>query len=507
MQILLSTLMILIWGCFILAAAPVNATRQWRIMTGFYSITLILALAYAVLKITYGNEAILWFNPSIVSALILPLVSFLAVILTRYAKTYLNGQSEVSYFQRWFSLTLLSVCGVLTSNHMLLFLWSWISISLCFHNLLMIFPERPRAALAAHKKFIFARIAESCLLVAFVLFYQYWQSPWISEWVSNATNIQTLPISLSIASVLLVITAMIKCAQLPIHGWLIQVVESPTPVSALLHAGIVNLGGFLIILFAPLINLSPLSLWLMLIWSSLSLFVAALVMHTRISIKVRLAWSTCAQMGFMLLECALGYYELALLHLLAHSLYKAYAFLNASSTVNVYLQRQLSDHPRINLYKFIASMLISVVFVWLWNEIHAIHHAMTILYVAMFTVLFNHLFGRWQWWLTIPIAALLLVSVYELQRLGLYRIMMFPENTLSTLMLSWVSGLFVLLSGLYWLLKLAPNHPQSRAFYRLLYAGFYLDEWSTRLTLAIWPTELPKNNLLIVKRYSQEIQK
>ncbi len=108
--------------------------------------------------------------------------------------------------------------------------------------------------------------------------------------------------------------------------------EAPTPVSALLHAGVVNMGGFVLLRVAELIGLVP-SQWLLVIVGSLTAVLAGMVMLTRISIKVRLAWSTCAQMGFMLMEIGLGLYELALLHLVAHSLYKAYAFLSSGEAV------------------------------------------------------------------------------------------------------------------------------------------------------------------------------
>jgi NAD(P)H-quinone oxidoreductase subunit 5 len=109
--------------------------------------------------------------------------------------------------------------------------------------------------------------------------------------------------------------------------------EAPTPVSALLHAGVVNLGGFVLIRLAPLVAEVPLAAGLLVAAGAFTAVVAALVMSTRISIKVALAWSTCAQMGFMLLQCGLGLWEMALLHLVAHSLYKAHAFLAAGGVV------------------------------------------------------------------------------------------------------------------------------------------------------------------------------
>ncbi|XLM23048.1 NADH-quinone oxidoreductase subunit L, partial [Chromobacterium piscinae] len=111
----------------------------------------------------------------------------------------------------------------------------------------------------------------------------------------------------------------IKTAQLPFHGWLTQVMEAPTPISALLHAGVVNLGGIVLIKAAPLLQTAPPANLLLMLWGGASALLCCLVMLTRISVKLRLAWSTCAQMGFMLLEIGMGRYSLALLHLLAHS--------------------------------------------------------------------------------------------------------------------------------------------------------------------------------------------
>ena len=99
---------------------------------------------------------------------------------------------------------------------------------------------------------------------------------------------------------------MLKRAQLPFHGWLYPGDGAPTPVSAPLHAGIVNLGGFVLLRFAPLVSEVPAAQTPLVVVGAATAVLAALVMTTRISIKVMLAWSTCAQMGFMLMQCGLG---------------------------------------------------------------------------------------------------------------------------------------------------------------------------------------------------------
>ena len=111
--------------------------------------------------------------------------------------------------------------------------------------------------------------------------------------------------------------------------------ETPTPVSALLHAGIINAGGFLVLRLADVMLLAPSALEALAAVGGLTALFGSLAMLTQTSIKVQLAYSTIAQMGFMLLQCGLGAFSSALLHIVAHSLYKAHAFLSSGSVVDM----------------------------------------------------------------------------------------------------------------------------------------------------------------------------
>jgi NAD(P)H-quinone oxidoreductase subunit 5 len=132
---------------------------------------------------------------------------------------------------------------------------------------------------------------------------------------------------------LLVLAAALKTAAFPLHGWLTEVMEAPTPVSALLHAGIINAGGFLLIRTADLVQASPGAMAALVMIGGLTALFGAVVMLTQSAVKTALAWSTISQMGFMLLQCGLGLWALALLHIVAHSMYKAHAFLSSGGAV------------------------------------------------------------------------------------------------------------------------------------------------------------------------------
>lgn len=185
----------------------------------------------------------------------------------------------------------------------------------------------------AHKKFLLARCADLCMVAGAVAFWSTFDTLRIDEIGEAASSSRSLPLGAQFSIAFVALAAVLKSAQLPFHGWLIQVMEAPTPVSALLHAGVVNIGGFVLLRFAPIVDTAVPTRTLLVIVGVFTAVIASLVMTTRVSVKVPLAWSTCAQMGFMLLQCGLGLWELALLHLVAHSVYKAHAFLSAGSTV------------------------------------------------------------------------------------------------------------------------------------------------------------------------------
>jgi NAD(P)H-quinone oxidoreductase subunit 5 len=155
----------------------------------------------------------------------------------------------------------------------------------------------------------------------------------LAELFAAADAATTVSPLMHMAGFLLVLGAATKSAQFPFHTWLPQTLETPTPVSALMHAGIVNAGGYVIIRTSPLVALTPWALNFLVIVGGFTACFAAVVMLAQTSIKKSLAYSTIAQMGFMLMQCGLGAYSAAMLHILAHSLYKAYAFLSSGSVL------------------------------------------------------------------------------------------------------------------------------------------------------------------------------
>ncbi|WP_394189235.1 NADH-quinone oxidoreductase subunit L [Pseudoalteromonas atlantica] len=432
--------------------------------------------------------------------IMLALIMFIGISLVKFCQNYMAGEPRINYFWRWLLTTLSAVTLVVISNHLMLFWLGWLCISLALHQLLMFYPNRPRAALAAHKKFIVARLAESCLLLAFVLLYIVHNS-WLISDISLAysNNVGPLSASEQLAAVLIAIAALIKCAQLPLHGWLIQVVEAPTPVSALLHAGVINLGGFLLILFAPLFMQATVAQWLVLVVAGLTTVISALVMTTRVSVKVRLAWSTSAQMGLMLLECALGLFELALLHLVTHSMYKAYAFLNAGNAITEDINRRHAPEHTPSASHWLLGVSISSVITglaWYFSDYNGAVSIWLLLAGAL-AILIATKHGKSQGTIFIPM--IIIASLATLSYISLKAFFTLAIGTTAWREAAfspadnWAILLIVALIGFSYVLKNQSQHPRVKALSTLLFAGLYLDEWFTRLTLKIWPIRLPVN--------------
>lgn len=318
-------------ACFASPGATTAATWRWARRASWLALVGALSALAAVLSGFSGAGLVVRSDP--LGAVLMLLVAFVGWVIVRYSQPYLNGEPEERHYVRWIMATLATVSLVIATNHVLLLALAWTATSFALHRLLTFYGERPAAVVAAHKKYIVARAADGCMFAAAGLLFATFGTWRMDDIMQLVAGMPAVPLAAQAAVLLVACAALLKCAQLPFHGWLIQVMEAPTPVSALLHAGVVNLGGFVLLRFAPLVSDVPAAQVLLVVAGTATAVLAALVMTTRISIKVMLAWSTCAQMGFMLMQCGLGVWEMALLHLVAHSLYKAHAFLGAGGAV------------------------------------------------------------------------------------------------------------------------------------------------------------------------------
>ncbi|QGX98553.1 oxidoreductase [Roseovarius faecimaris] len=290
-----------------------------------------MAVGPVTLSALQGAVA-LTLKADLISVTLSLLVAFIGWVVIRYSRTYLDGETQEGRFHALMLATLAAVLVFVQSGSLGLLLLSTVLVGLGLRRLLLFYGERPEARRAATKFALVWHGADAALvLAAGLLIASYGTADLAGIAAAAAQTGLTLTASLAVA--LIVLAAALKTAAFPLHGWLTEVMEAPTPVSALLHAGIINSGGVLLIAFAGLVQLSAGAMAALVMIGGFTALFGAAVMLTQSAVKTSLAWSTVSQMGFLLLQCGLGLWALALLHIVAHSLYKAHAFLSSGGAV------------------------------------------------------------------------------------------------------------------------------------------------------------------------------
>ncbi len=468
------------------SAAP--AVTSWRTFIMLSAV----ALAFTVLAAFLPPPVLMlkpWVHPTVLGSVLAMLVQLLGTVIGAFSSRYMEGEPGQHRYTAALAGVLASVHLLLLADHWVVLMAAWALVGVALQQLLCFYPDRPFALLAAYKKRIADRLADALLIGAAVLA---WGTVGSGSFADLWAHIgrEGMSTALHASAVCLVLAVILRTALLPVHGWLIQVMEAPTPVSALLHAGVVNLGGFVLIRFAPLLEQATPARALLITFGLATAVLAGLVMLTRISIKVRLAWSTVAQMGFMLLECGLGLYTLAALHLIGHSLYKAHAFLSASTVVretrlqflrgaNVPAPFSLLIAPAmaVGAVIVIQSLVSSVAWPWWWSAIMGLAWA-PLLWLS------DQRTGAREVFLH-SLSGLLMISGLTLAALLVHALPLGIQDKPNDTM-----GLVTLLcmAALYLCLVVLQLRPQTlRSWRRWSYAGFYVDEAYTRLALHLWP--------------------
>jgi NAD(P)H-quinone oxidoreductase subunit 5 len=370
----LPILCLLLTVCVPVAIANARPQTMRQVVTGMIGLALIGALVHFFLHVARGGESISWslveVSPAAsvdlgmyydgATSLMLELVSFVGFVVSRFSIRYLEGEATQGRYFRWLGFTVGAVSLMVVAGNLLLFFAAWVMTSWGLHQLLLHYRHRPSAHRAAWTKFAISRLGDTFLIAALILIFQSFGTFELKELfakVALADADSAFSASHAAIAWLLMLGAVTKSAQFPFHIWLPDTMETPTPVSALMHAGIVNAGGYLVIRMSPLFALAPAALVTLALIGAFTACFASLVMMTQPSVKRALAYSTIAQMGFMMLQCGLGAFSAAMLHIVAHSLYKAYAFLTSGSVVQQAQSLNAAAAPSPSLATSTAALL------------------------------------------------------------------------------------------------------------------------------------------------------
>lgn len=280
----------------------------------------------------------LQYDNIVCSMLILVLsVSFLVHL---FSTSYMDGDPHLPRFMSYLSLFTFFMVILVTSGNLLQLFIGWEGVGLCSYLLINFWYTRIQANKAAIKAMILNKIGDVSLLLAMILVWKLFGSWNYSTIFSSFINEENRNI-LSICNFLLLIGVIGKSAQIGLHTWLPDAMEGPTPVSALIHAAtMVTAGVFLIIRLSPLFEQTPSILVIVVLIGSLTAFFSSTIGLTQSDFKKVIAYSTCSQLGYMVLICGFSYYKLSLFHLINHGFFKALLFLSAGSIIHALLDEQ-----------------------------------------------------------------------------------------------------------------------------------------------------------------------
>lgn len=277
-------------------------------------------------------------------------ILIIGTMIYSYARNYLQSDITRIRFLGQFSLLLVSVSLLAMAENLLAAFFAWQFIGLSLYLLLNHYHYDQDANKAAKKKFVINRLGDCCFLLAVVIAYHTEQST-LFTMLTNSTHANLI-------CSLIFVCVMTKCAQFPFHVWLIDTMETPTPVSAMMHAGVINAGGILLTRISPIFITQQYLIYTALSLGLVTALLSIIWMNQQADTKKKLAYSTMGQMGYMLSQCSLGAFPAAVFHLISHGFFKASLFLNAGETLQAQPQPELhSTYSQLALACLAASII------------------------------------------------------------------------------------------------------------------------------------------------------
>ncbi len=277
------------------------------------------------------------------TAIMLIVVTTVSLLVHIYSAGYMHGDPGYYRFFSYLSLFTFSMLMLVMGNNLLQLYFGWEAVGLCSYFLIGFWYEKKSAADAGKKAFIVNRFGDFGFGLGVFMVFLFIGSIQYSDIFAKVGTLQGQTIQMlgydvdlvTLIALLLFCGAVGKSAQLPLHVWLPDAMEGPTPVSALIHAAtMVTAGVFMVARFSPLFNLSKTAMAVVAITGAATSLFAATIALVQNDIKRIIAYSTCSQLGYMFLACGVGAYGAGVFHLYTHAFFKALLFLGAGSVMH-----------------------------------------------------------------------------------------------------------------------------------------------------------------------------
>ena len=293
-------------------------------------VVFLAAAVLAVLAFSGNTIAGAAFAVDRLSAVILFVTSGISLTVHAFSVRYMDGDAAQQRFFRDIGLMTGTILVMVTAADVIPFVVAWVAASWALASLIGHRRDWAAARASRRKTVTFLSVGDVALIAAAVLAVASFGTTNLAGIVEAAAAGGTTTLALAI---LLLVAAIAKSAQLPLQGWLPDTMTAPTPVSALMHAGFVNAGGYLLARFADLFLAQPAVLMTAFIVGALTALIGSAAMLVQSDVKRSLAYSTVGQMGFMVMQCGLGAFFAAIYHLVVHGVFKATLFLGAGSVI------------------------------------------------------------------------------------------------------------------------------------------------------------------------------
>src|SRR5437773_12118697 len=302
------------------------------------------------------------------------LVTIVSGLVHIYTIGYMHGESGYPRFFAYIALFTFSMLMLVMADNFLQLYVFWEAVGLCSYLLIGHWYDRKSANDAATKACVVNRVGDFGFGVGVMLIFAIFGTLQYQEVFAGAASQAALTLNvgghwqvgvLTMICLLLFAGAVGKSAQFPLHVWLPDAMEGPTPISALIHAAtMVTAGVFMVARLAPLYNLSPAAMDVVAVTGGFTAIFAATIAITQNDIKRVVAYSTVSQLGYMMMACGLGVYTAGMYHLLTHGAFKALLFLGCGS-VSIALQHEqdmrrmggLKDKLPVTYWTFVVGSL------------------------------------------------------------------------------------------------------------------------------------------------------
>ena len=285
------------------------------------------------------------------SALMLLLVSLVALPVHIYSTAYMKGDTHYKRYFTYLSFFCFSMLALVVSDNLVLFYVFWELVGFSSYLLIGFWYTTPKAVLANKKAFIMNRIGDigllSAIVILYALFHTFDITQLFGDTMSGSSLANQMPVGVQrIACVGLFLAVAAKSAQFPLHTWLPDAMEGPTSISALIHAAtMVAAGVFLLGRFYPVFT--PAELTVLAIIGCFTAFMAASIALTQNDLKRILAYSTISQLGFMVMAMGIGAYASSLFHLVTHAFFKCLLFLVAG--IVIHEMQHIKDENKLDI--------------------------------------------------------------------------------------------------------------------------------------------------------------